>query len=293
MERGGGKAVADQAERGVSSWSWGVDWSCPRVVPGDRCSGEPLGQRGLQFRAPDAGQGAQANGRNVTTAVALDARRDALQIDLVQHADLRHVGRADLLEHRVDGRDLVVALVRRAVDHVQDQVGVGGLGQRRPERGDEVVRQVADEAHGVGEDDRRRVRHVDLAQRRVERREQLVGGERRGAGQAVEQRRLARVRVADDARPCGRRRAAACGSARRGSARRGRCGRAAASPARRSGGGRSRAASRPGRAGRCRPSGARGGSSRRPGASRGARAAPARPAACPRRCARAARRCRG
>ena len=70
--------------------------------------------------------------------------------------------------------------------------------ERRAERSDEIVRQLADEADGVGEHDRRGAGHVDPAQRRVERREQLVGGERLGAGEAVEQRRLAGVGVADE-----------------------------------------------------------------------------------------------
>ena len=60
------------------------------------------------------------------------------------------------VEHRVHRRDLLVAIGVRGVDDVQQQVGLGGLGERRAERGDQVVRQVADEADGVGEHDRRR-----------------------------------------------------------------------------------------------------------------------------------------
>ncbi len=65
---------------------------------------------------------------------------------------------ADLGEHGVDGRDLLVAIRVRGIDDVQQQVGLAGLGERRPERGDEVVRQIADEPDGVGEDDRPRRR---------------------------------------------------------------------------------------------------------------------------------------
>jgi hypothetical protein len=67
----------------------------------------------------------------------------------------------------------------------------------------------------VGHDRRLAVTELHLAARRVERREQLVGGARDlGADEGVEERRLAGVRVADDAdrrpeptiaTPCGRR----------------------------------------------------------------------------------------
>ena len=91
------------------------------------------------------------------------------------------LGRADLREHRVDGGDLLVAILGAGVDHVQQQVGVGGFGERRAKRRDQVVRQVADEPDGIRQHDRLRAGHVDPAQRRVERREQLVGGVDAGA----------------------------------------------------------------------------------------------------------------
>ena len=89
-------------------------------------------------------------------------------------------------QHGVHGLDLRVAVRCAGVDHVQQEVGLGGLGERGAEGGDEVVRQVADEADGVGQHDAgAAVGHVHAAQRRVERGEQLVGGvarARRSAG---------------------------------------------------------------------------------------------------------------
>ena len=84
------------------------------------------------------------------------------------------------------------------VDDVEQQVGVGGLVERRAERRDEIVRQLLDEADGVGDEDRRLGRRHEPADRRVERREQLVGDVDVAAGQRAHQRRLAGVRVADE-----------------------------------------------------------------------------------------------
>jgi hypothetical protein len=64
------------------------------------------------------------------------------------------------------------------------------------------VSAVADEADGVGQRDRARdALEVQLARRRVERREQLVGGVRLGVDERVEERRLAGVGVADERDP--------------------------------------------------------------------------------------------
>ena len=61
-----------------------------------------------------------------------------------------------------------------AVDHVQDQVGVGDLLQRRAERLDQLVRQVPDEADGVGQRVRPAAGGCGPAHGRVERGEQRV-----------------------------------------------------------------------------------------------------------------------
>ena len=86
------------------------------------------------------------------------------------------------------------------VDDLDQDVGPVDLLERRPERVDQLVRQLVDEPDGVGDDRGLAVAELDLAAGRVERREQLVLGLRHlGADERVEQRRLAGVRVADDA----------------------------------------------------------------------------------------------
>ncbi len=65
---------------------------------------------------------------------------------------------ADLLEHAFT---CAICSSRRGslgIDHVQQQRRVARLGERRLEGGHQLVRQLADESDGVGDDDRRAAR---------------------------------------------------------------------------------------------------------------------------------------
>ena len=86
----------------------------------------------------------------------------------------------------------------RGIDDVQEEVGLRRLRERRAKRRDEIVREVADESDGVRQHDRFGAGHVEPAQRRVERREQLVGSVGARAGETIEKRRLAGVCIADE-----------------------------------------------------------------------------------------------
>ena len=105
---------------------------------------------------------------------------------------------------------LELLLGRAGVDDVQDQVGELGLLERRRERVDELVRQLADEADGVGHQVGAAL-EAQRARRRVERVEEAVADADLGAGERVEQRRLAGVRVAGE-RDVGQVRALALGA---------------------------------------------------------------------------------
>ena len=87
---------------------------------------------------------------------------------------------------------------------MQDQVAGERLLERRRERLDEAVRELADEADGV-RDDVRAPEVVVGAGRRVERVEEAVRGRHARARERVQQRRLADVRVARE-RDTGQRR---------------------------------------------------------------------------------------
>ena len=105
----------------------------------------------------------------------------------------------DLLQHVLDraGHREELLLGRGRVDDVQDEVGEPGLLQRGRERVHELVRQLADEADGVGHQERAALQ-AQRAGRRIERVEQPVADADLGAGERVQQRRLAGVRVAGE-----------------------------------------------------------------------------------------------
>ena len=83
------------------------------------------------------------------------------------------------------------------VDDVQQQIGLHHFLERGAERRDQAVRQAIDEADRVRQQDLRPVGQPHLAQQRIERDEQRVRDERFLPREAVEERRLAGVGVAD------------------------------------------------------------------------------------------------
>ena len=106
-------------------------------------------------------------------------------VDLVEHQHLRHVGRADLVQHALHLGDLLRVVGIGGIHHVQQQVGIGRFLQGGLEGVDQAVRQVADEPHRVGQRHRAAgLAKVELARGGVERGEQLVGGIRAGLDQA-------------------------------------------------------------------------------------------------------------
>ena len=119
------------------------------------------------------------------------------QIDLVVNQHLRQIVRTDFDKHRFDIGDVLIALRIGCIDHVQEQIRIARLGQSRTERGDEIMRQIADEADCICEHDRSAVEAVEATHCRIERREQLVGHIHRGPGQRIEQGRLAGVGITD------------------------------------------------------------------------------------------------
>ena len=130
----------------------------------------------------------RANGASRSALLKTRMRRDLVEVELG--------------EHLVRGLDVLVLRVVARVDDVEEQIGVGRLLERRAERGEEILRQIADEADGVGDDDLAIAvpgpADLEVARARVERGEELVLGEDLRAGERVEQRALAGVRVADD-----------------------------------------------------------------------------------------------
>ena len=80
-----------------------------------------LGDRREQTVGPLAGHGRERHRARIPGRQAR-ASRARHQIDLVEHQHLGHVGRADLLQHGVDGLDLVLQRRRGRVGDVDDHV---------------------------------------------------------------------------------------------------------------------------------------------------------------------------
>ena len=84
------------------------------------------------------------------------------------------------------------------VVHVQHEIGRQHLFERRAKGRDQIVRQIGHEADRVGQDDFAARRQFERAHCGVERGEEHVGGQHARVHEAIEQRRFARVRVADE-----------------------------------------------------------------------------------------------
>src|SRR5687768_6836531 len=73
----------------------------------------------------------------------------AQQIDLVKNKELRLRLQLELLEYAVHDHSLLLPRVMAGVDHMQEQVRLARLFERRTKRGDQMVRELADEADGI------------------------------------------------------------------------------------------------------------------------------------------------
>ena len=98
-------------------------------------------------------------------------------VDLVECVKHWLVVDPELIEHCVHDASLFFPTHVARVDHVQQEVGVDDLLERRAERRHEMVRQLADEANRVGEQDAIVLAEIDLTRERVERGEQAVFNE--------------------------------------------------------------------------------------------------------------------
>ena len=104
---------------------------------------------------------------------------------------------AELAQHGIDVALLRIGVLMRDIADVENDIGFQHFLQRRAKRRHQLRRQVGDEADRVRQHRLAAMRQTERAQRRIERRKQHVGGLHVGAGQAVEQRRLSGIGVAD------------------------------------------------------------------------------------------------
>jgi len=120
------------------------------------------------------------------------------QVQLVEH--VCHLGGVDVegAQDLVHDLHVLLPVVVRGIDHVEQDVGVGGLLEGGAEARHQMVGQLADEPDGVHQPHAAAAVQRRLTRERVERREQPVLDERLLAGERGEQARLAGVGVADE-----------------------------------------------------------------------------------------------
>jgi hypothetical protein len=85
----------------------------------------------------------------------------------------------------LDGFDLLFGIWAAGIDDMQEQAGLASLLQSRFERGDQPVREFADEANGIAEKDSAPVFDVPLPRARVERGKKPVLHEHGSAGEPI------------------------------------------------------------------------------------------------------------
>jgi hypothetical protein len=132
----------------------------------------------------------------------LEARHEAFDaVDLVVHPPLRQPAGADLGEYGLHRGDARLALGIGGIHHVQQQIGLAGFGEGRAEGRHQLMRQVAHEADGVGEQQWTAGQALHPPHGRIEGGEELVGGIHRAAGEGVEQGGLPGIGVAHQGHP--------------------------------------------------------------------------------------------
>ena len=110
---------------------------------------------------------------------------------------MRYVARADFAQYFVHIVYLPFVFEMGGIDDVQQYIGQCGFFQRGGEGGHQAVRQVAHEAHRIGEYDAGGRVEIQAAGGGVQCGEELVFGQDVGFGQAVEQAGFAGIGVAD------------------------------------------------------------------------------------------------
>ncbi len=149
---------------------------------------QPLGHGTRQQLEAQAFLGGDPHGGGAVSRIAVDARRALQPVDLVVEQDLGNLAGADLLQHPVHLRNLLLAPGVAGVHDVQQQGGGARLGERRLEGGHQLVGQLANEPHGIGCDHRRAARQGDAPDCWIERGEQLVRHVGVRAGERTKQR---------------------------------------------------------------------------------------------------------
>lgn len=141
-----------------------------------------------QFVETDFIEGRELDDAGIFDAHLLDHEAVFKPIDFVEDGDEGPFGGAELFENGVGRLGLHVGVGIAHVDEMDEDVGVGGLFESAFEGGDELVRDFADEADGVDEEDRLFVGEDEFARGGIEGSEELIFDEHVGVCERAEKR---------------------------------------------------------------------------------------------------------
>jgi len=152
-----------------------------------------------RFEDVEAGAAAGADEKRVGHEVARAGEHGGVGgVDFVEDREDGLVGGAELIEHAERGGVVFLEVRVGDVDDVYQKIGDDGFLEGGFERLDEPVRETADEADGVGDEELVIAGEKELAGGGVEGGEEFVLGENVGAGEGVQEGGFAGVGVADD-----------------------------------------------------------------------------------------------
>src|SRR5262249_46473296 len=120
------------------------------------------------------------------------------QIHFVEDQQSRYRIELQFAQNAIDRSDLVFELQTGSVNQMDQQVGLLHLFQGGFERGEQIFREVADEADGVVDDNFLVLWQAQAAAGRVERGEHSLFGDHLAVGQRVEQCAFTGVGVPDN-----------------------------------------------------------------------------------------------
>ncbi len=151
----------------------------------------------FEFGNAHAGFGRHDQGVREPRGEAVQGRAVFEAVDLVEHGDGFDGPGVDIGEHFLDRFHLGEPFGIGDIDDMKQQVGFADIGEGRPERRHQFMRQVPDEPDRIGNDDVRAVAAVQAAGHGVEGLEQAVFDRGVRMAQGIEQGRFARIGVAD------------------------------------------------------------------------------------------------
>ena len=145
-----------------------------------------------------AGFDGYENGSGKMPAQGEESGRIAHLVDLVE--DDQHLVRigAEIGQDAHGGVVELHHLRLRGIEYVDQKIGERGFLERGVEGFDQLMREFAHEADGVGEQQRLLVRQGDLARGGIERGEEFVLDENVGPGEPMQERGFADIGVADN-----------------------------------------------------------------------------------------------